>query len=88
MRKLQVYIEIEGMQTYVGSISGSSPNDAQFAYSVNILLQAIRLFLSVCLFRVSRLAQRQQKTFLRDCFLRDLPGNVLPIGSIPQKMII
>lgn len=33
MRKLQVYIEIEGMQTYVGSISGSSPNDAQFAYS-------------------------------------------------------
>lgn len=33
MKKLQVYIEIEGMQTYVGSISGSSPNDAQFAYS-------------------------------------------------------
>ena len=33
MRKLQVYIEIEGMQTYAGSISGSSPNDAQFAYS-------------------------------------------------------
>lgn len=33
VRKLQVYIEIEGMQTYVGSISGSSPNDAQFAYS-------------------------------------------------------
>lgn len=33
MRKLQVYIEIEGMQTYVGSISGSSPDDAQFAYS-------------------------------------------------------
>ena len=34
---------------------------------INILLQAIRLFLSVCLFRVIRLAQRQQK-LLRDCF--------------------
>ena len=37
MKKLQVYIEIEGMQTYVGSISGSSPNDAQFAYSVQYI---------------------------------------------------
>ena len=33
MRKLHVYIELEGTQTYVGSISGSSPKDAQFAYS-------------------------------------------------------
>ena len=30
---------------------------------INILLQAIRLFLSVCLFRVSRLAQRQKNFF-------------------------
>ena len=87
MRKLQVYIEIEGMQTYVGSISGSSPNDAQFAYS-DQYIAAGHPPISISLFRVSRLAQRQQKTFLRDCFLRDLPGNVLPIGSIHQKMII
>lgn len=33
MRKLQIYIEIEGMQTYVGSISGKTPQDAQFVYS-------------------------------------------------------
>lgn len=33
MRKLQVYIEIEGKQTYVGLITGVSPQDAQFAYS-------------------------------------------------------
>ena len=33
MRKLQVYIEIEGKQTYVGLITGDFPQDAQFAYS-------------------------------------------------------
>ena len=33
MRKLQVYIEIEGKQTYVGLITGDSPQDARFAYS-------------------------------------------------------
>lgn len=33
MRKLQIYIEIEGKQTYVGLITGDSPQDAQFAYS-------------------------------------------------------
>ena len=33
MRKLQIYIEIEGKQTYVGLITGDSPQDARFAYS-------------------------------------------------------
>ena len=87
MRKLQVYIEIEGMHM-LDQFPAVLRMMLNLRIRINILLQAIRLFLSVCLFRVSRLAQRQQKTFLRDCFLRDLPGNVLPIGSIHQKMII
>ena len=33
MRKLQIYIEIEGKQTYVGLITGDSPQDPRFAYS-------------------------------------------------------
>lgn len=33
MKKLNVYIEINGMQTHVGSITGNSSLDAQFSYS-------------------------------------------------------
>ena len=78
MRKLQIYIEIEGKQTYVGLITGDSPQDAQ----------VIRLFPSACLFPEIHLVRRQQKTFLRDCFQRDLPEKRLQIGFTQQKMII
>ena len=87
MRKLQIYIEIEGKQTYVGLITGDSPQDARFA-RIHILRQVIRLFPSVCLFPEIHLVRRQQKTFLRDCFQRDLPEKRLQIGFTQQKMII
>ena len=83
MRKLQIYIEIEGKQTYVGLITGDSPQDARFAYSDSYIAAGYPP-ISISL----PISRRQQKTFLRDCFQRDLPEKRLQIGFTQQKMII
>lgn len=88
MRKLQIYIEIEGKQTYVGLITGDSPQDARFAYSDSYIAAGYPpISISLPISR-NPFSAEATKTFLRDCFQRDLPEKRLQIGFTQQKMII
>ena len=70
MRELSVYIELNGIQTLVGTISGEQYNDARFRY-VREYIEAREAIISL----LSR-----QEIFLRVCYRKVFLEKLWRIG--------
>ena len=84
MRNLGVWIEIGGLQTYVGRIIGENEEDARFSYAEEYLSGNIARPVSIHLPLSTLMIQG---IFLKVCYLRDLPEDVW-LGYCIQTQII
>ena len=88
MRTLLVYIEINGVNEFVGKIVGENSENACFTYDPVYLNNSEHRAISIGLpleektFNASR-----TKVFLRACFRKVLQEKVLQSGCIRMKMI-
>ena len=88
MRNLGVWIEIGGLQTYVGRIIGEKEEDARFSYAEEYLSGNIARPISIHLpFLKMHFPLMIQGIFLKVCYLKDLPEDVW-LGYCIQTQII
>lgn len=88
MRNLGVWIEIGGLQTYVGRIIGEKEEDARFSYAEEYLSSNIARPISIHLpLSENGFPLMIQGIFLKVCYLKDLPEDVW-LGYCIQTQII
>lgn len=88
MRNLGVWIEIGGLQTYVGRIIGEKEEDARFSYAEEYLSGNIARPISMHLpLSANAFSVDDTRNFLKVCYLKDLPEDVW-LGYCIQTQII
>lgn len=89
LEKLNVFIEINGVNQLVGNISGILSGNAVLPIQMNIsVIRTADRFPLVCHWKRNHLIQRERKIFLMAYYRKGLQEPALHIGCIRKNRII
>ena len=89
MKKLSVYIEINGNSEYVGEIIGTNSNDACFTYADIYLVNPLHRAISIGLpLEEKTFSAQRTRIFLKGFFRKVLQEDVWPNACRQMRMIM